>query len=333
MGAYWETPVDDCTVCSVCWIANLDSCWSKSKTEKAMVNFNADLDNGFESNRSVAAKTDADRCVIENMRSHASKSTPQYGFSRGMKEFGDGGWKATLSELKDNLLGMDAVHMVKSKEIDKALTIDSLAYLMFLKRKRTGKIKAWGCVNGRPQRKYIGKEESNSPTVSLYSLMLTACIDSIENRKVVTADIPGVFLQSDWPEDRPQYLKFQGDMVNIMLEIDPPLKGCIRTHKSGKKVMYGKLNKAVYGTLLAEILFYTKLSEFLKGEGFKMNPYDPCCFTKMINGSSCTLLFYVVDIYALHKDQGVLDNLLKVINNKFKTDTQDLSITRGTNHD
>ena len=97
--------------------------------------------------------------------------------------------------------------------------------------------------------------------------------------------------------------------------------------------MYGKLNKAVYGSLLAGILFYTKLSEFLKGEGFKMKPYDPCCFTKMINGSSCTLLFYVDDIYASHKDQGVLDDLLKVINNKFKTDTQDLSITRGTNHD
>ena len=60
-------------------------------------------------------------------------------------------------------------------------------------------------------------------------------------------------------------------MVDIMLEIDPSLKDCIRTYKSRRKVMYGKLNKAVYGTLLAGILFYTKLSEFLKGEGFKMN--------------------------------------------------------------
>ena len=46
-----------------------------------------------------------------------------------------------------------------------------------------------------------------------------------------------------------------------------------------------------------------------------------------------TLLFYVDDIYASHKEQNVLDDLLKVINDKFKTDTQDLSITRGTNHD
>ena len=137
------------------------------------------------------------------MRSHASKYTPQYGLSRGMKEFRDDGWKANLSELKDNLLGMDAVHMVKSKDIKKDLTIDALAYLMFLKIKIIRKIKARGCADRRPQREYIGKEESSSPTVALYSLMLTACIDSIEDRKVVTADIPGAFLQGDWPEDRP----------------------------------------------------------------------------------------------------------------------------------
>jgi hypothetical protein len=197
LGSYWDPPNNNKnSVRSIQWIANLDSCWNNSKTKKALVNFIADLDDGFEHDGSVA-KTDADRCVIENMRSHASKSTPQYGFSRGMKEFGDDGWKATLSELRDNLLGMDAVHMINSKEIDKALSIDALAYLMFLKRKRTGKIKARGCADGRPQREYIGKEESSSPTVSLYSLMLTACIDSIENRKVVTADIPGAFLQSD----------------------------------------------------------------------------------------------------------------------------------------
>jgi len=61
----------------------------------------------------------------------------------------------------------------------------------------------------------------------------------------VTLNIPGAFLQSDWLEDQPQYLKFQGEMIDIMLEIDPSLKDCVRTYKSGKRVMYGKLNKAV----------------------------------------------------------------------------------------
>lgn len=106
-----------------------------------MMNFIANLDEGFEFDGSEI-KTDADQCVIKSMRSHASKFTPQYGFVRGMKEFGKDGWKATMSELKDNLLGMDAVHMVISKEINKDLTIDALAYLICLKHNKTGNIKA-----------------------------------------------------------------------------------------------------------------------------------------------------------------------------------------------
>ncbi|OEU05712.1 hypothetical protein FRACYDRAFT_258571 [Fragilariopsis cylindrus CCMP1102] len=38
----------------------------------------------------------------------ASKSTPQYGFNRGLKEFGALGYEATMKELDDNLLGMGA---------------------------------------------------------------------------------------------------------------------------------------------------------------------------------------------------------------------------------
>jgi hypothetical protein len=33
-----------------------------------------------------------------------SKSTPQYGFNRGMKEFGELGFKATMKELDDNMM-------------------------------------------------------------------------------------------------------------------------------------------------------------------------------------------------------------------------------------
>lgn len=50
-------------------------------------------------------------------------------------------------------------------------------------------------------------------------------------------------------------------------------------------------------------LDYQAGKRFFEGEGFKMNPYDPCCFTKTINGSSCTLLFYVDNIYASHKEE------------------------------
>ena len=86
--------------------------------------------------------------------------------------------------------------MVKPKKLEPELCINALTYLMFLKRKRTGKVKARGCVDGRSQREYIGKEESSSSTVLIYALMAVCAINSIENRHVVTCDIPGAFLQA-----------------------------------------------------------------------------------------------------------------------------------------
>ena len=68
---------------------------------------------------------------------------------------------------------------------------------MFLKRKRSGKMKGRGCADGRPQRDYITKEESSSHTVSLYALMGSCVMDALDDRRVITVDIPGAFLQGE----------------------------------------------------------------------------------------------------------------------------------------
>jgi hypothetical protein len=173
----------------------------------------------------------------------ASKSTPQYGFNRGLKEFGELGYEATVKELDDNLLGMGAVRMLKPSELKKSIRFEALNYLMFLKRKRCGKIKARGCADGRPQREYISKDESSSPTVSIYALMTSCLMDAIEKRKVATCDIPGAFLQADWPAERDCYLKFEGAMVSMICDIDPKYKKNIVYGKNGRKYVYAKLTK------------------------------------------------------------------------------------------
>ena len=113
-------------------------------------------------------------------KSHASKATPQFGFGRGIMEFGKLDWESTKNEREENLLGMDTVCMVKRPDLKQDLVLNVLSYLMFLKRKRTGMIKARGCADGRPQRKFIGKEESSVPTVSIYALMACCRISTIE---------------------------------------------------------------------------------------------------------------------------------------------------------
>ena len=54
-----------------------------------------------------------------------------------MKEFGKEGYKATVSELSDNLVGMDAVDMLDKSWVTSDVYANALSYLMFLKRKRT----------------------------------------------------------------------------------------------------------------------------------------------------------------------------------------------------
>ena len=66
----------------------------------------------------------------------------------------------------------------------------SLRYLMFLTKKRCGRIKARGCADGRKQQETTRKEDASAPTVSIEAVMISAVIDALEERDVATVDIP-----------------------------------------------------------------------------------------------------------------------------------------------
>ena len=73
----------------------------------------------------------------------------------------------------------------------------TLNYLMFLKEKHDGTIKARGCADGRSQREYMTKSDTSSPIVSLETMMMSFAINVKENRHIVVNDIPGAFLHAD----------------------------------------------------------------------------------------------------------------------------------------
>ena len=52
------------------------------------------------------------------------RSIPQYGFSRGISEFKQEEYDATVSELSDNLIGMNAVDILGKKQIMKDICIN-----------------------------------------------------------------------------------------------------------------------------------------------------------------------------------------------------------------
>jgi hypothetical protein len=254
----------------------------------------------------------------------------QFGVNKGIKLFGQDGVDAVLKELSQ-LHNRKVVVPEDPKQLTREQKHKALQYLMFLKRKRCGMIKGRGCADGRKQRAYTSKEETSSPTVATESLMLSCIIDAKEKRDVATADIPNAFMQADM-EGEEVLMKLEGTMAELLVKLDPKMyRKCILI-KNGKSVMYVKLQKALYGTLQAALLFWKNLTASLKEWGFDINPYDWCVANKTINGKQCTVLWHVDDIKVSHEDPKVVDAILALFHERYGQEAP-LTITRGKVHE
>ena len=130
--------------------------------------------------------------MIEDMFMSMIKN---YSLKAATKEFGD---RATQAAFKEILQLHDRgcfapvyAHQLSGREKGK-----STESFMFLVEKKSGEVKARTVSNGSTQRKWMGKEDSSSPTVSTDALFLTAMVDAMEDRYVVTLDIPNAFIQT-----------------------------------------------------------------------------------------------------------------------------------------
>ena len=79
--------------------------------------------------------------------SEATLATPQMPIRCGLKLFGSEGISAVKAELQQ----LHDLKVMEAKPLTTTQKWEALGYLMFLKRKRNGKIKARGCADGRPQ--------------------------------------------------------------------------------------------------------------------------------------------------------------------------------------
>ena len=90
--------------------------------------------------------------------------TAQMSAKKGLKIFGQPGADAIIAELQQ----LHYRRVVKPRFRSDMTTEEkraALHYLMYLKQKRCGKIKARGCADGRKQRLWKSKDETSSPTV------------------------------------------------------------------------------------------------------------------------------------------------------------------------
>jgi hypothetical protein len=100
------------------------------------------------------------------------------------------------------------------------------------------------------------------------------------------------------------------------------------TIENGVKVLYVRLVKAIYGCVKSALLWYNLFSKKLKKMGFVLNAYDPCVANCMIDGSQCTIAWYVDDNTISHKDPAVVTRMIEEIKNTFGK----MTVTRGREH-
>jgi hypothetical protein len=255
--------------------------------------------------------------------------TAQMSAKKGLKLFGHHGANAITAELQQ-LHYRRVVRPIHGASLNREQKRACLHYLMFLKQKRCGKIKARGCADGRKQRLWKTKEETSSPTVRTESVYISATIDAMEHRHVATCDIPGAFMQADI--DEIVHVKFEGEVALLLTQVDPDLYKKFLTTEHGKPVLYVVLEKALYGTVQAALLFWQELTQYLQDMGFALNPHDQCVANKTINGHQCTILWHVDDLKISHVEPQVVEDIIEKLNQRFGKE-QELSVTRGDKHD
>jgi hypothetical protein len=259
----------------------------------------------------------------------------QYNLKQGIKKFGDVGKAAVLVELQQPY-DHDVMCPVMKYDLTPAKRKGALRYLMFLKDKRCGKIKACRCADGRSQREYMSKEETSLPTVATESLILSCVVDAIEGRDVATCDIPGAFMQSDMKGK--VIMKLEGVMAEVIIKIDTKLYSKYVKKENGKDVIDVILTKALYGMLQAALLFWQNLSTEMKKWGFEINPYDFCVANKTIDGQQCTVVWHVNDLKISHIDAKTVTTILNLLDGKYGQEIVGgkraaLTINQGAIHD
>ena len=209
---------------------------------------------------------------------------------------------------------------------------------MFIVKKRDGKMKARKVAGGNTQRDYLTKEDASSPTVSTQAVLLTSIVDAHERRDVAVIDIPNAFIQTrvNNPKDR-VIIRIRGVVVDWLVKIAPEVYGpFVTTDKKGNKVLLVECWNAIYGTMIAGLLYYRKFSESLAEQGYVQNAYDPCVWNKMINGKQSTICFHVDDCKISHKSAKVNDDTIKWLRRDYESIFTDgsgeMKVARGKVH-
>jgi hypothetical protein len=98
--------------------------------------------------------------------------------------------------------------------------------------------------------------------------MLTMIIEANKLRNVAICDISGAFLHTDIDEET--FVVVDGALVEVLLQANNKYAKYVHITQTGKKHIFLRLNKALYGTVKAARLFWENLLNTLIKQGFTL---------------------------------------------------------------
>ena len=278
------------------------------------------------------------RCIIE-IREGAINDGASFAqnhiLQKGVKLFGQAGTDAAAKEL-DQLHSRYCFKPCDVSTMTAEEQTKALPALMFLTEKRDKSIKGRMVANGKPSREWLTRGDSASPTAALESILLTTTVDAKEGRDIMSADVPNAFIQTPMPPNKPGearvMLKIKGILVDLLVKLAPEVYGPFVTFENNRKVLYCEVLQALYGMLIAALLWYKQFRGDLETIGFEFNPYDPCVCNRRVNGKQQTVRFHVDDLMSSHMEPKVNDQFLEWLNRKYGGHGA-VKATRGSKHD
>ena len=135
-------------------------------------------------------------------------------------------------------------------------------------------------------------------------------------------DIPNALIQTKVESVKDiETIKVCGELVDALLEISPEVYGpYVTKYKKGNKVLILRCKNAIYGTMVASLLYYMKF--------FVAN--------RKVDGKQQTLCWHVDDCKIIHVDSKVSDELIEILRQEYESILEDgtvkMTVHRGKVH-
>ena len=261
----------------------------------------------------------------------------QLSLKAALREWGSDAKNAAFSEAKQ-LHWRNSFKPVHRRELTADQRKQILESHMFVVKKKDGTVKAHEVAGGNKQQDFVSKEDASSPTAATESVLLSCAVDAKENRETAVLDIPNAFIQTVVKRDKDKAIvRIRGLVADMLLEIAPEVYSeYVTKDKRGNSELLVICLNALYGTMVAALLFYEKFTDSLKSKGFSMNPYDPCVWNKIVNGKQLTIVFHVDDCKLSHVDSKVLDDTIEWLRRDYESIFEDgsgrMKVSRGRKH-